>query len=242
VAASEAIGKHLWEVYPDLEKSGFGPIYRKAMLEHTSQYYEGFYQDGREKYAGWFGVSVYPYQAGILAVLRNTSARRRAELAWREADAKLKALLQAPGIGVAIKDHNLRYTLANPAAVKMMGPNVGESALGKTDLEIYNSKISALITSHDRQVMERGQPVELEIALPDGTSPTAAWYHISKQPLLGSTGTTVAVLDVAYDITTRVRAQQELLRRREAIERILVEQAQTLRRAQEELGRWGGHA
>jgi PAS domain S-box-containing protein len=242
VTAPEAVGKRLWEVYPDLEKSGFGPVYRKALLERAPQYHEGFYQDGREKYAGWFAVSVYPHEAGILAIVRNVTQRKRAELAWREADAKLKALLEAPGVVVAIKDHNLRYTLANPGAMKMMGANAGDSVIGKIDLEIYNSKVSALITSHDRQVMERGQPAELEIALPDGTSASAAWYHMNKQPLFGPTGTVVGILDVAYEITSRVRAQQELLRRRETVEKLLTEQAQTLRRAQEELGRWSSHA
>jgi PAS domain S-box-containing protein len=238
VAASEAVGKRLWEVYPDLEKSGFGPVYRQALLERAPQHYEGFYQDGREKYAGWFAVSVYPSGTGILAIVRNVSQRRRAELAWREAETKLKALLETPGVVVTIKDHNLRYTLANPGAMKMMGPNAGDSVVGKMDLEIYNSKVSALIASHDRQVMERGQPVELEIALPDGTSANAAWYHISKQPLFGPTGTVVGILDVAHEITSRVRAQQELLRRREYLEKLMGEQAQSLRKAQEELTRW----
>ena len=238
LTSSEAVGKRLWEVYPDLEKSGFGPVYRKTLLERTPQYHEGFYQDGREKYAGWFAVSAYPHGAGVLAIVHNVSQRRRAELAWREADARLKALLEAPGIAVTIKDHNLRYALANPGAMKMMGSNAGDSVIGKLDLEIYNAKVSALITSHDRQVMERGQPAELEIALPDGTNVNAAWYHMNKQPLFGPTGTVVGILDVAYDITSRVRAQQELLRRRETIEKLLGEQAQTLRRAQDELSRW----
>jgi len=238
VAASEAVGKRLWEVYPDLEKSGFGPVFRKALLDRTPQYHEGFYQDGREKYAGWFAVSIYPHETGVLTIIRNVSQRKRAELAWRDAEAKLKALLDTPGTAVTIKDHSLRYTLANPAAMRMMGPNAGDSVIGKTDLELYNSKISALITSHDRQVMERGQPAELEIALPDGTSPNAAWYHINKQPLLGPAGTVIGVRQDAYEITSRVRAQQELLRRREYMERLLGEQSQSLRKAQEELSRW----
>ena len=241
VTAPEAVGKRLWEVYPNLEKSGFGPVYRKALLERTPQYHEGFYQDGREKYAGWFAVSAYPHGTGILVMIRNATQRKRTELAWREADARLKALLEAPGMVVTIKDRDLRYALANPGAMKMMGANAGDSAIGKTDLEIYNSKISALIASHDRLVMEHGQPVELEIALPDGTSASAAWYHLSKQPLFDPTGTVVGVLDVAYDITSRVRAQQELLGRREYLERLLDEQAQSLRRAQEELTRWSSN-
>jgi PAS domain S-box-containing protein len=241
IAAPEAIGKRLWEVYPNLEKSGFGPVYRKALLDRLPQYLEAFYQDGREKYAGWFAVSAYPHGAGIIVLIRNTSQRRRAELAWREADARLKALLEAPGMVVTVKDRELRYTLANAGAMKMMGTNAGETAIGKTDLEIYNSKISALITSHDRLVLERGQPVELEIALPDGTSASAAWYHLSKQPLSDSDGTVVGIIDVAYDISSRVRAQQELLGRREYLERLLGEQAQSLRKAQEELTRWSSN-
>jgi PAS domain S-box-containing protein len=238
VTPAEAVGKRLWEIYPDLEKSGFGPVFRKALLERVPQYYEGFYQDGREKYAGWFAVSIYPYGTGMLVMIRNVSQRKRAELAWREADAKLKALLEQPGVAITLKDHNLHYIMASPGAMKMMGANAGESVIGKTDPEIYNSKVSALITSHDRQVMERGQPVEMEVALPDGTSASAAWYHVSKQPWLGPAGTVAGVLDIAYDITSRVRAQQELLRRRDYIEKLLGEQAQSLRKAQDELTRW----
>jgi len=242
IAAPEAIGKRLWEVYPNLEKSGFGPVYRKALLDRAPQYLEAFYQDGREKYAGWFAVSAYPHGAGIIVFIRNTTQRKRAEIAWREADTKLQALLEAPGMVVTVKDRELRYTMANAGAMKMMGANAGETAIGKTDLEIYNAKISALITSHDRLVLERGQPVELEIALPDGTNASAAWYHMSKQPLSDSSGTVVGILDVAYDITSRVRAQQELLRRREVVEQLVTEQTKSLHRAQEELGRWSSHA
>ena len=238
VTPAEAKGKRLWEVYPDLEKSGFGPVYRKALLERVPQFHEGFYQDGREKYAGWFAVSIYPYGTGLLVMIRNVSQRKRAELAWREADAKLKALLDAPGIAVTVKDHNLRYIIASPGAMKMMGANAGDSVIGKTDPEIYNSKVSALITSHDKQVLERGRAVEVEVALPDGTSANATWFHISKQPWLSPAGTVAGVLDVATDITSRVRAQQELLRRRESVERLINEQTQSLRKAQEELGRW----
>ena len=238
VTPAEAVGKRLWDVYPDLEKSGFGPVFRKALLDRTPQYYEGFYQDGREKYAGWFAICVYPYGTGELVIIRNVTQRMRAELAWREADAKLKALFEQPGVAITLKDHNLHYIMANPGAMKMMGTNAGDSVIGKTDPEIYNSKVSALIASHDRQVMEGGQSVQMEIALPDGTDASATWYNVSKQPWFGPAGTVAGVLDIAYDITSRVRAQQELLRRRDYLEKMLGEQTQSLRKAQDELARW----
>jgi PAS domain S-box-containing protein len=237
-APGEAVGKRLWEIYPDLEKSGFGPVFRKAMVERTVQSYEGFYQDGREKYAGWFAVNVHPYDSGALAFIRSVSAQKRAELAWREADAKLKAMLEQPGIAITMKDHSLRYVSANPAALKMMGAAAGSSVAGKTDPELFNSKVSALMASHDRQVIARGQPVDMELALPDGSAPNATWYHVSKNPWFGPGGTVAGILDIAYDITSRVRTQQELLRRREYVEKMLVEQSQALRRAQDELARW----
>ncbi|MBM3323553.1 PAS domain S-box protein, partial [candidate division WOR-3 bacterium] len=46
VSASEAVGKRLWEIYPDLEKSGFAAPFKKALTEKKPQFFEGFYQDG----------------------------------------------------------------------------------------------------------------------------------------------------------------------------------------------------
>ena len=108
-----------------------------------------------------------------------------------------------------------------------------------TDKQFAGSKSEIYAAANPSD--ERLYRVAVISALPDGTSANAAWYHISKQPLFGPTGTVVGILDLAYEITSRVRAQQELLRRREAIEKLLGEQAQTLRRAQEELGRWSSH-
>jgi PAS domain S-box-containing protein len=240
VNASEALGRRLWEIYPDLEKSGFAAPFKKALTEKKPQFFEGFYQDGREKYAGWFHVSVYPYGAGTLAIIRNVSARRRAELAWQEADSKLKTLLDQPGVAFALKDRNLRYLLANPVAARTVFSGAGGNAVGKTDPELFNARVSALLTSHDRKVLDSGTPVELELALPDGSAPNPTWYHITKHPWRSASGEVAGVLDICYDITQRVRAQQELTRRREAFDRLLAEQSQILKKAQEELGRWTG--
>ena len=234
---AEAVGKRLWDIYPELEKSGFALPFRKALLDHKTQQLEGFYQDGREKHAGWFTVNVYPHGSGALAFIRNVSGRKRAELAWQEADSKLKAVFDQPGLLVTLKDHNLRYVMANTVALNALRFGT-ESIIGRTDPELFNAKVSALLASHDKTVLGQARPTELELALPDGASPTATWYHIVKQPWRSTAGQVIGVLDISYDVTARVHAQAELARRRDAIEKLVAEQTLALRRTQDELGRW----
>lgn len=235
--STEAIGKRLWDIYPEFEKSGFALPFRKALIERKAQQFEGFYQDGREKHAGWFTVNVYPHGSGALAFIRNVSGRKRAELAWQEADSKLKAVFDQPGLLVTLKDHNLRYVMANAVALKALRFGT-ESIIGRTDPELFNAKVSALLASHDKTVMEQDRPTELELALPDGANPTATWYHIVKQPWRSTAGQVIGVLDISYDVTARVHAQAELARRRDAVEKLTTEQALALRKTQDELGRW----
>ncbi len=235
-AAAEVLGKRLWDVYPELERSGMAGPLRKVMLERKPQYFEGFYQDGREKYAGWFAVSSYPYDGGLLAFVRNISARKRAELAWQEAESKLRAVFDQPGLIVALKGRDLRYLAANQAAARAFG--AGATLVGRTDPEFFNARVSALLGSRDRAVLENGRGDEFEIALPDGQAPNASWYHFVKQPWRNGAGQVVGVLDIAWDVTARVRLESELARRTAAIEKLVAAGAATLKQAQDELGRW----
>lgn len=241
VDAADALGKRLWDIYPDLERSGLAAPWRDTLLKRTPQAFEGFYQDGREKLAGWFSVTTYAHETGALGLIRNVSARKRAELAWQDADSKLRALLDQPELLITLKDHQLRYVLVNPAAQQALS-FAAESIIGRTDPELFNATVSALLVSHDRQVIQTGKPRRLEIALPDGNSPRATWYRIIKQPWRNAAGQTIGVLDIAADITARVSADAELARRRAAFEQLVGEQALAVRRAQEELDRWKGPA
>jgi len=238
VTPAEAVGKRLWEVYPNLEKSGFALPFRKTLLDRTPQYYEGFYDDGRDRYAGWFALSTYPWDSGVLAIIRNITQRKRIEQAWQDADTKLRALLDNPTIMIAFKDQNLRYVAANPAALQWANHHFGQSLIGKTDREIYPGPAAALLDSHDHKVLKTGAATEVELAVNDPKSATATWLHITKQPWRSAAGTTIGVVDIAFDISRRIHTQQELNRRREALQQLLAEQSQLLQKTQEELARW----
>ncbi|MEO0085730.1 MAG: PAS domain-containing protein [candidate division WOR-3 bacterium] len=236
----ETVGRRLWDVYPDLEKSGLALPFRKCLIDRTPQSgRELFYQDGREKYAGWFEVSAYPTPDGALGIIRNVSQRRKVEQAWREVDSRLRALMDNPTALIALKDRSLRYVAANVPAQRLLGAGLGgTSIIGKTDAELFPSAVTGLLASHDRQVLEKNESVTIELALGDPKSDLAVWLHLTKQPWRDSAGSVIGVLDLGFDITRSVRTAQELARRRDYVEKLLAEQARVLQRAQDELTRW----
>ncbi len=236
VPTGEAIGKRLWEVYPEAEKSGMVIPIRKTLLDHQPQYQDFFYQDGRERYAGWFSLSTYPVADGVFAIIRNITTRKKIELAWQDTESRLRTILENDKVLIAFKDRTLRYTGANLTAKKIYGN--GDELINKTDAELFPATVTALLGSQDRQVIESGNPVNLDICLGDPKSEKGIWLSLSKLPWRNTNGEIVGVIDVGFDITRQVRAIQELQRRREELGKILNEHADLLNRAQNELKRW----
>ncbi len=238
VNSEEAVGRKLWEVYPEAEASGLAAIVRKALLDQQPQSGEFFYQDGRERYAGWFQLILFPVDIGILGLITNITARRKIEQSWQELDRRFQTIWQNERILLAIKDANLKYIQANPVASATYGG--GSSILGKSDAELFPATVTAMLNSQDRQVLQTGRPVNLELCLGDPKSATSTWVALSKLPLPGANGETVGVIDIGFDITRLVQVQTDLRRGREQLEKIIAEQTELLRRAREELGRWSG--
>jgi len=240
IPAHEALGKALTEVYPELPRTGLYPALLETVKKKTASRQEIHYDDGRERVAGWFSFTAYPHDNGALLLVRNSSRARKTEQAWLTADARLRALLESPGLAVAIKDKELRYQQANAAAVKMLGLRAETEVLGRTDAEFLKATVAGLLGSTDKQVLETGKPQDLETTLPDAVSPNAGWYRITKSPLRNSVGEVIGVLDVGQDITKRVFAQQELARRKEFLETLLRDQSAVADKVEKELGRWQG--
>ncbi len=219
VSAAEALGKRLWELYPEMEKTGMAVPLRRTLLEHTPQYHEFFYHDGRDRFAGWFSLTTYPLDNGVLALVKNLSSRKKVEQAWQDSQSRLKAIMENPLVLIAFKDQEHRYVAANETAQRLLG--AGTDIVGKTDAELFSATVTALIGSYDRQVIETGKGVQLEFALGDPKQETTVWLAIAKQPWCNTNNEVIGILDIGFDITRRVRAQQELTRRREFFEKLL---------------------
>ncbi|MBN2537336.1 PAS domain S-box protein, partial [candidate division WOR-3 bacterium] len=237
-SADHAVGKPITGLYPDFEAAGFLPALKRARVEDRPQIHEAFYQDGREQHAGWFQIAFYPLPTGVILLVRNVSDRHRAELALREAELRLSGLLSSPGLAVSLKDTALKYLLVNPAAQQSLGASSEQSCLGRTDRDLLKKAVAELLSDHDKRVLDTGEPARLELALPDAISKAAAWYRMDKSLLRRADNSPAAILTVATDISRQVLAQQELARRRVFLEKLAAEQADVLKRVEDELGRW----
>ena len=238
IEAQVATHRPMAEIYPDLEKTGFLSAFRRSLETQAPASHEAFYHDGREKFAGWFRMTSYPSDQGLLVLIRNMTRLRKAEQAWQQADSRLKALLACTDLSVSLKDPELKYALANPLACTMLGRKSESDLVGHKDEDFLKPNVASLLASHDRKVFENEQPTELEIALPDTVSPKAAWYRLTKTLFRSHSGDKAGVLTVGYDITSRVFAKQELARRRSAYEALLREHSAMLDKGRKELEHW----
>lgn len=238
ITAAEARGKAITALYPSFAPAGFLAAVQDCLRNRNACRHEAFYEDGREKYAGWFSISVYPHDQGVLLFVRNTTQVHKTEQAWLLADAQLRALYNLTGLAVATKNADLCYTSANAEARRMLGLPADAALLGRSDREILKPAVADLLSSHDRKALTEAGPVELETVLPDALSPSARWFRVLKAPLQSSGSTKSGTLTVAIDITKRVQAGQELSRRKEFLEAVIREQSAALEKAKAELKRW----
>ncbi|MFO7676365.1 MAG: PAS domain-containing protein [bacterium] len=236
--AAEAVGRSLAELYPDFEKVGFLPAVRRTLREQKVARHEAFYHDGREPRAGWFSVTSYPYETGVLLLIRNVSEQHRTGIALRQAESRLQGLLASPNLAISLKDKDLRYRLANPLALRMLGADDAAAIEGRTDADLLKKPVAALIAEHDRRALGGSKPVELEVCLPDAIGPESSWYRLTKIAFRDPDGDVSGVLTVGWDISRRVNALQELARRRAWLETLAAEHRGLLDKTGRELGRW----
>jgi PAS domain S-box-containing protein len=115
---------------------------------------------------------------------------------------------RAPAI-VFVKDLDGRHILVNRRFEEVIGID-RDRAIGHTDHDLFPSQVAGDYAAHDRIVIESGDAIEIEeiVELPSGPRT----YVSLKFPLTDRDDRIYAVAGIAYDITERRQAQNELRR------------------------------
>ncbi len=128
--------------------------------------------------------------------------RRRAQEALRASEARYRALIEATTDMIFVKDHDLRYLIANRALAAFLGREVAD-IIGKTDAELLDAQTAEAVRRCDLQALQSAAAVILEETAGDRT------YQLIRFPI-PLTDDEIGVGGIVRDITGRKRVEAQL--------------------------------
>jgi len=141
------------------------------------------------------------------ASLLDISDRKRAELALRESEARLQAMLDHSPSLIFLKDLKGRYLEVNQQFERTFHLTL-QDIIGKTDHDIFPAEQATEFRANDLKVLEAQRSLQFEeVALHDDGPHTNI---VSKFPLRGLDGTPYAICGITTDITERKVAEEAL--------------------------------
>lgn len=143
-------------------------------------------------------------------VLRDITARRRAEEAVQRERILLRTLIDNLPHAIYVKDKECRKIIANPADLRNIGLHSEAEVVGKTDFDLFPEHMAQRFFQDDQKVVRDGKSVidrEEYVFDPDGKK---HWLLTSKMPLLDEKGSIIGLVGIGIDITERRDAEIKL--------------------------------
>ena len=232
VKESEVIGKHHYEVFPDLPQK-WREIHQKALTgEIHSAEDDPFYRaDGSVDWTRWECRPWYESDGSIGGIIIYTeiiNERKHAEMRLQESEEKHRRLFETMSQGVIYQAANGNIISANPAAERMLGLSL-DQMLGKTSMDPRWKMITEdgdKVPGKDHPVMialktgEKVGPVTRGIYIPEKDK--YVWLSITATPLFRpgekKPFQSYAVFD---DITLKKQHEDEIKKQQQLIHTIL---------------------
>lgn len=140
--------------------------------------------------------------------------RARAQIAQRESEALLSAIMTHAPIGIYLKDHEGRYVAANREMGELFGRPLDE-VLGRTAGELLNPELASTIEAIDAEVLRQGKMIAVEEYL-EGAG-RYEWSLVMRFPVQLAPGAPSQVGGFDIDITPQKQVELELERSRQAL-------------------------
>jgi PAS domain S-box-containing protein len=143
----------------------------------------------------------------MIGVNMDITERKEAEIALRESEQKLQAIIDNSPSAIYVKDTQGRHILVN-SEFERVTQVTREQAKNQTDYDLFSPNIAQALTRNDQTVLTSGKPLQSEetVELDDGLHT----FLSVKFPLCDSFGQTYAICGISTDITERKQSQEAL--------------------------------
>ncbi len=208
-------------VHPDDEASVLEQAKRVASgetlppLEHRI-----LHRDGSLR---WVRNNVVPHHdergklIGYDGLIRDITARKAAEEQLVRSEAFYHALVESLPQHILRKDLNERFTFANQKFCDLVGRPL-EELIGKTDFDYFHPELARKYQEDDRRVIKSGQTLEIveENRAPHGET---RYVNVIKTPIHDARGRTIGIQGIFWDITEKMRSEEQLRKANEDLRR-----------------------
>jgi PAS domain S-box-containing protein len=179
IAASEAIGKSLFELFPISYETRPQEIYRKVMVTKMPESFTSEFVLNGENHV--FEISVYPSREGISVFTKDITELNRIRAKNEATERRYQNILDNLDEGCAILDYDWNYIYVNPTNARH-AHLTQEQMLGKNMLEVIPGVEKSIFFETYERCMKDRVPLNVEsrFTFEDGS---VHWYETRALPI-----------------------------------------------------------
>lgn len=146
----------------------------------------------------------------------------------------LRALIDNITDIVYVKDTESRFLIANKTLTRILGTEM-ENMLGKTDLDLFPSELATDFYNDEKKIFETGIPLINKEELVYDYEGNVTLFQTNKVPLRNPQGNIIGLVGTGHIITEQKRAENEIKKLNEELEKKVEERTLKLQELNREL-------
>ncbi|MFC1554515.1 PAS domain S-box protein [candidate division KSB1 bacterium] len=224
VKEKDIIGKHHYDVFPDLPQK-WRDVHQKALAGEISSAEDDPYEreDGTVDWTRWECRPWYEKDGsigGIIVYTEVVTKRKKAEVILQEALRLNNAVIDNAQDGIILYGPDLRYQIWNPFMEKISGKNA-KDVIGKHPLEVFPflQEVGVIERLEQTLLGNKTETIDFPYTIPE--TGRTGWTSDSLSPIYDSDGKITGIVGIVRDITERKKAEEQILEDKHRLESVI---------------------